>query len=308
MTSLTAGDRSPGGAGPPIETAPPVSGHRRYWAIVASDFFRNPVGIVGVALLATIVAFSFIGPLFYTVDPNGIDAYTAPLAHPSSAHLVGTDYVGRDLLARLMAGGQSSLEVGIAAAFLAIALGAVYGAVSGLVGGAFDGVMMRLVDVALAIPVLLLLLLLAASVSVDIGVMILIIGLTSWLVPARLIRAETLTLRTREYVQAVQIMGGSRTRVIGRHILPNSLGTIVVNVTFQIADAILILSYLSFLGLGIPPPAATWGGILSDGLTNIAENAWWSVYPAGACIVLTVLAFNFMGHALQQTFEHRLDR
>ena len=279
---------------------------RGYWASVGRDFITNPVGIAGVALIGLVVAFSFGGPLVYGTDPNGIDVYTAPLAAPSSAHLLGTDYVGRDILARLMAGGQSSLEVGIAAAFIAIALGAVYGAVAGLVGGMFDGFMMRLVDVALAIPVLLLLLLLAVSVSTNVAVMILIIGLTSWLVPARLIRGEALNLRNREYVQAARIMGGSSARIVGRHILPNTLGTIVVNVTFQIADAILILSYLAFLGLGIPPPAATWGGILSDGLTNITENAWWSVYPAGLCIVVTVVAFNFIGHALQQTFDKRL--
>jgi peptide/nickel transport system permease protein len=283
----------------------PETVHQGYWAWVLRQFLHNRVGLVGLGLLLAIVGFSFLGPVFYTVDPNGIDAYIAPLAPPSSAHLVGTDYVGRDLLARLMAGGQSSLEVGVAAAAVAILLGAVWGAVSGLIGGMFDGVMMRVVDVALAIPVLLLLLLLASSVTVNTAVMIFIIGLTSWLVPARLIRAETLTLRTREYVQAVQIMGGSTTRIVGRHILPNSLGTILVNVTFQIADAILVLSYLSFLGLGIPPPAATWGGILSDGLTNISENAWWSVYPAGLCIVLTVVAFNFIGHALQQILDVR---
>jgi peptide/nickel transport system permease protein len=283
-----------------------AAAHHGYWRLSAGRFIRNPVGIAGVTLLALVVGFSFLGPVFYTVDPNAIDAYIAPLASPSGAHLVGTDYVGRDLLARLMAGGQSSLEVGIAAACLAIALGAVFGAVAGLLGGMVDGVMMRLVDVALAIPVLLLLLLLAASISTSTAVMIVIIGLTSWLVPARLIRAETLSLRRREYVQAVRIMGGSRSRIIGRHILPNSLGTILVNVTFQIADAILLLAYLSFLGLGIPPPAATWGGILSDGLTNITENAWWSVYPAGLCIVITVVAFNLIGHALQQTLDLRL--
>jgi len=278
-----------------------------YWSTAGREFIRNPVARVGLGLMGVIIGFSFIGPLFYTVDPNGIDAYVDPLAAPSWAHLLGTDYVGRDILARLMAGGQSSLEVGFAAAFLAIVVGALYGATAGLLGGAADSAMMRLLDVALAIPVLLLLLLLAVTISTNMAVIILLIGLTSWLVPGRLIRAETLTLRTREYVQAARIMGSSSTRIIGRHILPNTLGTIVVNVTFQIADAILLLSYLSFLGLGIPPPAATWGGILSDGLTSLSENAWWTVYPAGACILLTVVAFNFMGHALQDTLETRLN-
>jgi peptide/nickel transport system permease protein len=250
--------------------------------------------------------FSFGGPLVYHTDPNAPDILAGVLSPPSREHLLGTDAIGRDILARLMSGGQSSLEVGVAAGLLAVAVGAIWGAMAGYFGGAVDGVMMRLLDVALAIPILLLLLVLAVEFSTREAALIVIIGLTSWLVPARLIRGETLTLRTREYVQIVKIMGGSAPRTIVRHILPNAFGTIAVNATFQVADAILILAYLSFLGLGIPPPAATWGGILSDGLNNLAQNAWWTIYPPGICILLTVVAFNFMGEALRNAFERRL--
>ena len=277
-----------------------------YWRLTLRAFVRSPLGVIGVVLLVIMLLFSFVGPLFYHTSPNSPDILAGVLAPPTSAHPLGTDAIGRDILARLMVGGQSSLEVGIAAGLLAVAVGTVYGAIAGFFGGRVDTVMMRLVDVALAIPILLLLLLLSAEFSTSEGVLIVIIGLISWLQPARLIRGETLTLRTREYVRIVKIMGGTAPRTITRHILPNALGTIVVNATFQVADAILALSYLSFLGLGIPPPTATWGGILSDGLTNLSQNAWWCIYPPGICILLTVVAFNFIGDGLRGVFERRL--
>jgi peptide/nickel transport system permease protein len=138
--------------------------------------------------------------------------------------------------------------------------------------------------------------------------MILVIGLVAWLVPARLVRAETLSLRTREFVQAVRSMGGTRRRMIFRHIIPNTIGTIMVNATFQVADAILALASLSFLGLGIAPPAANWGGMLSTGVTYTYAGDWWLIYPPGLCILLTVMAFNAVGDGLRDAFEVRLQR
>ena len=166
--------------------------------------------------------------------------------------------------------------------------------------------MMRVVDVGLAIPIVFLFIFMSRMYTADLGLLIVLLTLVSWLIPARLVRGETLALRTREYVQAVKVMGGSSWRIIFRHIIPNTIGTIIVNATFQIADAILILAVLQYLGFGLPPPTPTWGSMLSDGTTFLPDGYWWEVYPALVMIVLIVVAFNFIGDALRDTFEVRL--
>jgi peptide/nickel transport system permease protein len=178
--------------------------------------------------------------------------------------------------------------------------------VSGYFGGIVDTVMMRIVDALLSIPVLFVLLLMAAIVHVNQLNLTLAVAFFAWLVPARLIRGETLTLRTREYIQAVKGMGGGAARSIFLHVVPNALGTIVVNITFQVADAILALAALGYLGFGIPPPAANWGSMLSQGVTYLYAGEWWLIYPVGILIVLTVISLNFIGDALRDAFDVRL--
>ncbi len=168
--------------------------------------------------------------------------------------------------------------------------------------------MMRIVDTFLAIPTLLLLIYLAAVFKPTLGLLIVVISAVSWLSPARLIRGEALTLRVRDYVKAVRVMGGGSGRIVLRHIIPNAVGTIVVNATFQIADAILIMALLSYLGLGLPPPAANWGGMLSDGVNYVYDGYWWLIYPAGLAIILTVVAFNLIGDAIRDSLEVRLQK
>jgi peptide/nickel transport system permease protein len=168
--------------------------------------------------------------------------------------------------------------------------------------------MMRIVDTFLSIPVLFLLIALVTIYKQSEVLIIIVISFVSWLIPARLVRGETLTLRTREYVHAVQVMGGSRKRIIGRHIVPNAIGTIVVFATFQVADSILLLAALGFIGLGIPAPGTDWGTMLSDGVNSAALGYWWEIYPAGLCIVLVVVAFNFIGDALRDALEVRLQQ
>jgi peptide/nickel transport system permease protein len=168
--------------------------------------------------------------------------------------------------------------------------------------------MMRIVDCVLAIPSLVYLLVLVNIFKPTLGLLILILALLSWLYPARLVRAEALKIKQLHHVEAVRTMGGRTGRIVLRHIVPNALGVIVVNATFQVADAILILAALSFLGLGLPPPAATWGGMLTDGLNYIYDGYWWVIYPAGAMIVITVIAFNLIGDGLRDSFDVRLQR
>ena len=271
----------------------------------AYTLVANKGALAGLAVIIIMVLFSFVGPVFYHSNQITTDL-PAALHPPSAAHPLGTDNEGYDELGRLMLGGQTSLEIGVAAAIVATVIGVGYGAVSGFVGGLVDGLMMRVVDALLAIPTLFLLIYLFTVYQANVLLLILVIGLVAWLVPARLVRAETLSLRTREYVQAVQVMGGSRARMITRHIIPNTIGTITVNATFQVADAVLALAGLSFLGLGIPPPAANWGGMLSTGINYVYAGDWWVIYPPGVAIVLVVMAFNSVGDALRDIFDSRL--
>jgi peptide/nickel transport system permease protein len=274
---------------------------------VLRTFVENRLALVGIVIVILVTLFCFLGPLFYKTDQVQSNLLLANL-RPSGRHLLGTDENGYDVLGRLMAGGQSSIEVGFSVALIATSLGVLWGAVAGFLGGVIDVVMMRIVDVLLAIPVVFLFIFLASIIQPTLELLILVLALLSWLGPARLVRGETLSLRTREYVQATRVMGGGSWRAVLRHIIPNTIGTIIVNATFQVADAILVLAMLQFLGFGLPPPTATWGGMLSDGTSYLFDGYWWLVYPAGALIVLTVLAFNFIGDGLRDSLEVRLQR
>lgn len=273
-------------------------------AFVAA-FAENRLGLVGVAVIVLMTGFSFLGPLFYHANLAHTDLAQATIP-PGSAHPLGTDGDGYDVLGRLMAGGQSSLEVGFAAALLGSLLGTAWGAIAGYCGGWIDSVMMRLVDAMLAIPSLLLLLVLASIFVPNVAMLIVVVAMVSWLPAARLVRGETLSLRERDFVHAARIMGNRSPRIVKRHVIPNVAGIIAVQTTFQVADAILLVAALSFLGLGPPPPEANWGGMLSNGLNYVFDGYWWLIYPAGAAIVVTVVAFNLVGDALRDALEVRL--
>jgi peptide/nickel transport system permease protein len=296
-------EAKPTAPGPVDEQAP----HESALRLAADVFAESKLALASALTLVLIVLFCFVGPLVYRTDQVHTDISQATLP-PSSAHPLGTDDVGYDVLGRLMVGGQTSLEVALGAAAVAVVVGVLWGAIAGYIGGLSDSVMMRIVDAILSIPALFLLLFLASVATPSVSTLILVVGLIAWLIPARLVRAETLSLRKREYVEAVKVMGGGPTRIVVRHIVPNTIGTVVVNATFQIADAILLVAALSFLGLGIPPPAANWGGMLSNGLNYTYSGYWWLVYPPGIAIVLTVVCFNFIGDALRDAFEVRLRR
>lgn len=293
------------GAAPDQPADEPVRGLWRQGLIV---FCENRLALVGLGLFVLLAGICFLGPLFYHTDQVHTDLTAVHLAPGQQGHPLGTDGIGYDQLGRLMLGGQTSIIVGLAAGILATAVGTLWGAVAGFVGGWMDAAMMRVVDAMMSIPSLFLFMLLAAIVTPSVPMLILIIGAFAWLGPARLVRGEALTLRSREYVHAMRGMGGTGGRAVRRHIVPNAIGTVIVNATFQVADAILYVAYLSFLGLGVPPPAANWGGMLSDGLADTYSGHWWLLYPPGIAIILIVLAFNFIGDGLRDAFEVRLRR
>jgi peptide/nickel transport system permease protein len=319
-TSGTPLDVEAGGAGADAQLLAPMSvvpeggeatGGGGALRQVGRVFVENKLAVVGLVLIVLMVAFCWLGPLFY--NTNQTNAQEALLnstfnQSPGGSHPLGTNDAGFDILGRLMFGGKNSLLVGLAAALLGTAWGAIYGAVSGFMGGWVDALMMRIVDTGLSIPPLFLVIVLSVVFHPDTTLLIIVIAAVSWLVPARLIRGETLTLRVREYIQSVRVMGGSRRRIVLRHIMPNAIGTIIVNATFQVADAILLLAALSYIGLGVQPPQADWGSMLTGGVQYAISGYWWEIYPAGVAIVIVVVAFNFIGDALRDALEVRLQQ
>jgi peptide/nickel transport system permease protein len=300
--ALTAAEAAELGLAPDVKTRSLL---RRGWDV----FAENKLALASLAVVVAIVLFCFVGPLIYRTDQLHTNL-TDVLCQPSGAHLLGCDNVGYDVLGRLMIGGQTSIEVGVAAALVAVLFGTLYGALSGFVGGFADSVLMRLVDAGLSIPYITVLIILSVIFHPNKPVMVFVIAAFYWLGVARLVRGETLTLRTREYVQAVKVVGGGNRRAIVRHILPNAIGTIIVQATFAVADSIIILAGLGFLGLGVQPPATDWGSMLSGGLQYLqsSQSYWWLIYPAGIAIILTCIAINFIGDALRDAFETRLQR
>ncbi|HEY1621366.1 MAG TPA: ABC transporter permease [Streptosporangiaceae bacterium] len=298
----------PAAAPPSVPELPgvPAAEEPRRW-LALSAFISNRVAMCGVALVVLIALFCFVGPLLYRTNQVTVRLGLETLP-PSGRFPLGTDGSGYDVLGRLMEGGQSSLELGFAVAVVTTVIGTLYGAIAGFVGGIIDAAMMRVVDTFLAIPGLVLLLILVNLFTPNLWMIIILLSLLSWLGVARLVRAEVLTLKTREFVMAARMMGGKQRRIVIRHLVPNAVGVIIVNATFTIADAILTLSALSFLGLGLPPPHADWGSMLNNGLSYLFDGYWWLIYPPAIILILTVVAFNMIGDAIRDSLDVRLQR
>jgi len=277
------------------------------WKLAWREFRSNRLAVVGVGMLLFFVLFSFVGPYIYHTNQLATDLADANLG-PSGSHLLGTDSNGFDELGRIMKGGQAALEVGLFAAFVAIAIGALVGAVAGLAGGALDAVLMRITDIFLSVPFLFVVLIIAIRFGSTVLSLSLLIGGFSWQIPARLVRGEVLTLRERDFVLAARTAGAGSTRLIIRHLLPNALGVVLVNVTFQVSDAILAVSYIGYLGFGLQFPNVDWGDELSNGIQYLQDGYWWLIFPVGVCIVLTVMALNLIGDALRDALDVRLRR
>ena len=277
------------------------------WRLALQEFTRNKLAVAGLGILLFFVLFCFLGPVFYHGNVLNTDLVNTTLP-PGGGHPLGTTDVGFDELGLLMKGGQAALEVGFFAAAIGIGIGTLWGAVAGLAGGLLDSVMMRVVDVFLSIPFLFIVLIVAVKYGASVLGLSLIIGAFTWLVPARLVRGEVLTLRVRDFVSAARTAGASRWRLINRHLIPNALGVIIVNVTFNVADAILTVAALGFLGFGLHYPSQDWGDMLSSGVQYMQNGSWWLVYPVGASIVLVVMACNLIGDALRDSLDVRLRR
>jgi peptide/nickel transport system permease protein len=273
---------------------------REFWARLK----RNQMAMTGLALVLGLFVVSVFAPWLAPYDPNLIDLKQV-LMPPSTDHYLGTDTLGRDVLSRIIFGSQVSLKVGFVAVGLATLIGLLIGALAGYYGGWVDQVLMRLVDLMLCFPAFFLILAVIAVLEPSIWNIMVVIGLTSWMGVARLVRAEFLSLREREFVTAARALGAGDTRLILRHMLPNALAPVMVSATLGVAGAILTESALSFLGLGVQPPTPSWGNILTAGKDNI-EIAWWlSVFP-GLAILITVMSYNLLGEGIREAIDPRL--
>jgi peptide/nickel transport system permease protein len=269
-------------------------------------FYKNKLALTGCGIVLLLFAVSLLAPVIAPYDPGAIDLKNV-LAPPSGDHWFGTDQLGRDVLSRMIWGARISLKVGFVATGLAILIGMILGAVAGYYGGWIDATIMRFVDVMLCFPTFFLILAVIAFLEPSIWNIMIVIGLTGWMGVTRLVRADFISLRERDFVRAARAIGANDARIIFMHILPNALASILVAATLGIAGAILTESALSFLGIGVQPPTPSWGNILTAGKDNI-DIAWWlSLYP-GLAILITVVGYNLLGEGIRDASDPRLKR
>ena len=278
------------------------------WRQRVRIFMHNKLAVASLAYVVLITLFCYLWPIFHPSNQtNQAATFNVTWNAPPSLHNpLGTDSSGFDELGRIAYGGEYSLALGFLAGLITIVVGTIYGMVSGFFGGVTDSIMMRILDAFLSIPYLFLLIALVTIFNRTTMLLILIIGFTGWWGNARIIRGDALLIRNLEYSQAARSMGAGRMRIIRRHVYPNSISNIVTVATFSIADAILFLSALGFLGLGIVAPQTDWGTMLQQGTEQLQNGYWWEIYPLAAVFILVVVAINYIGDALRDIFEVRL--
>lgn len=283
----------------PLARATPA---RRYE--VFRRLSRNRLAMVGLVVIVLLYLVAIFAPLLAGTDPNEL---TPGLRNtpPSAEHWMGTDRNTRDLWARVIYGTRVSLSVGLAAVVIIMAIGITLGALAGFFGGIVDQLVMRTTDILLAVPQILLLITAAALFQPSLATTIIVIGLTSWSGTARLVRGQFLSLKNQEYVTAARSIGAPSVRIMFRHLFPNTLAVIIVQTTLWLSSAILLEASLSYLGLGVQPPTASWGNVLQDGQRDLISGAWWLTLFPGLAIFLTVLSFNLVGDGLRDAFDPR---
>lgn len=285
-------------------------------------FLRNRMAVIGMISFALLILFVVVGSFIITEDvANAVDLQIR-LSNPSQAHPMGTDETGRDIFARIIHGGQISLFVGFTSVILSVVLGTLIGGLSGYFGGWIDTILMRFTEAMLSIPQLFLLIVLGKfigrnidsitifgrTVSGSVVIVIFVIGLTSWMGLARIVRANVLSLKEMDYVSVSKSLGSSQLRTFFRHLIPNTMGVIIVSTTLGLAGSILSEAYVSFLGLGIQSPTASWGNMLTASQTFVQQGSWWMwVFPS-TFIILTILSVNLMGDGLRDAFDPRSNR
>ncbi len=288
-----------------LTTATPSS-PRRQSAIIWRALRRNKMALFGIAIILLLLIACFGAPYLTSYDPNKMSPRER-LAPPSIAHPLGTDSFGRDMLTRILYGGRVSLAVGFASVIILTTIGVIVGAAAGYYGGLVDTLLMRFVDVMLSVPNFFLLLAVVALFGPSLRNTMLVIGLTSWMATARLVRGQFLAERQKDYILSARSIGVTDSQIIWRHLMPNSMAVIIVYATLWIAFAVILEASLSYLGLGAQPPTASWGNMLREGRRYMRE-AWWVTTFPGIFIFLTAMSFNMVGDSLRDAFDPRLNK
>jgi peptide/nickel transport system permease protein len=276
---------------------------RPYWLVVRRKFVRHQAAVVSLAVVALLFLGAILANVVTPYDPFEMNP-KATNQPPSLAHPMGTDDLGRDELTRILLGGRVSLSVGLLAVLVALVIGTTMGSVAGYLGGGVDNVLMRITDMMLAFPSLILMMIFAALLGKGVASIAIVIGITSWMTVARLVRASFLSLREQDFTMAAISIGVPTSRIVARHILPNAMGPIIVAATLGVAEAIVAESGLSYLGLGIQVPVPSWGGMLNLAQNQLESAPWLSIFP-GAMIFVAVLAINFVGDGLRDALDPR---
>ncbi|AQQ54596.1 ABC transporter permease [Planococcus lenghuensis] len=281
------------------------------WRETSVSILKNKMAVLGLILLFLLIFFAIFGPLMVPYSPSDQSLTQSNLA-PSSEHWFGTDDLGRDMWARTWYGARVSLTIGFAAAFIDLLLGTIVGGISGYMAGRgkkgdrVDNVLMRFVEILYGIPYLLVVILLMVMMEPGIVTIIIALSVTGWVGMARIVRGQILQLKSQEYVLAAEKLGTSHGKIISRHLIPNTLGIIIVNLTFTIPTAIFAEAFLSFIGLGVQAPHASWGTMANDALGVILSGQWWRLFFPGLMISLTMLAFNAFGDGLQDALDPKI--
>ncbi len=279
---------------------------KTYWADVWSRLKADKLAMLGLFIITVIILFAVFAPVFsrYEYDEMDFNFSNDP---PSFTHWFGCDMFGRDLFIRVMYGARISLAVGFIASFISLFIGVIYGGISGFIGGRCDNIMMRIVDVIYSVPAMIYVILLMVVVGPGLKSIFITLGISYWAPMARMVRAEVMRLKNEEFVIAAMITGASPSRILFRHIIPNSMGAVLVTLTFSVPGAIFTEAFLSFVGLGVSAPMASWGVLSSDAAEALAIYPWQLFFPAAA-ISITILAFNFVGDGLRDALDPKLGK
>ena len=310
----TAAGATVGAGVVPIEAVPGVSqvaiaDHVSPTKAAMRRFVRHRLAVVGLVVVAVIILMAICAPLLTPWDPNRIDFATGARQPPSALHPLGTDVAGRDVWARVLYGGRTSVAVGFGAVAIYLVIGVALGLLAGFHGGRIDQGIMRFTDTILSIPPLLLIIVFVSVVGPSIGSVIAVIALLGWPITARLVRGQLLVLRESEFITAARVVGVPNRDILLRHMLPNVLGPLTVVATFGVATAVLLEASLSFLGLGVRPPEASWGNLITEATSPAVLNGmWWQWVPAAIAITLMVLGVNFVGDGLRDAIDPRTVR
>lgn len=275
-----------------------------FWKDVFTRFKKNKLAVFGLVLLILLIVMAFVGPFLtpYNYYENDLTKTNQP---PSAEHYFGTDELGRDMFERIWYGAKISLFIGIAAALIDLVIGVIWGGIAGYRGGKVDEVMMRIADVLYGIPYLLLVILLMVVLGQGIWTMILAMSITGWINMARMVRGQVLSLKSQEYILASRTLGAGVSRIMGKHLIPNAMGPILVTLTLTVPNAIFTEAFLSYLGLGLTPPLASWGTMANDGIGAMQYYPWRLFFPA-MFICLTIFAFNVIGDGIRDALDPRL--